>query len=143
MPASRAQRAQTAQRRARCLQMRLAGVAWDQIADLLGYASKGAACKDFDRAMKDALAEQRATAEQFRDLELMRYDRLTAAVWPAASKGEVKSVRAALDISRERVRLLGLDAAQRTVDNAVDAWIGHLAGGGLDADDAAALAAVA
>jgi len=144
MPASRAQRAFTAQRRARCLQMRLAGVGWDQIVDLLEYSNKGAACKDFTRAMDAARAAQQETAEELRALELLRYDRLTAAVWPSASKGEVKSVRAALDISRERVRLLGLDAAQRSLDNAVDAWIDHLAGAGegLSDDDAAALAAV-
>lgn len=145
MPASREQRARTAERRAKNLAMRLAGATWDQITSTLDYANKGAACKDFLRAME---ANQAATAENatlMRQLELARLDRLQAAFWPAAMRAEHRAGRVVLDVHKERVKLLGLDAAQRTVDNAVDAWLDHLAGNGagLDPGDAAALAAVA
>ncbi len=58
-------------------------------------------------------------------------------------RADHRAGRVVLDVHRERVRLLGLDAAQRTVDNAVDAWLDHLTRGDDDDGDAAALAAVA
>lgn len=125
--------------------MRLAGATWDQITTALKYSSRAAACKDFLRAME---ANQAATAENatlLRQIELARLDRLQAAFWPGAMRGEHRCGRLVIDVHRERVKLLGLDAAQRTVDNAVDAWIDHLSApaAGLDPDDAAHLAAVA
>lgn len=145
MPASKAQQAATADRRARNLQMRLGGATWDQIADRLEYASKAAACKDFDRALaatRNTLAEN---AAQLREIQLLRLDRLQAAFWPRAMSGDHHAGKVCLDVHRERVKLLGLDAAQRTLDNAVDAWLTHLGGAAdtLDPGDAAALAAVA
>ncbi len=144
MPASKAQRAFTAQRRAQCLALRLAGMPWDAIAERLEYASKAAACKDFERALAATRAQTAESASRHRDLELLRLERLNQAVWPNALRGDVKSVGTALDLHKARVRLLGLDAQQRTLDNAVDAWIAHLDGGDdLDPADQAALDAVA
>lgn len=145
MPASRAQQADTADRRAKCLAMRLAGANWDHIATRLGYASKAAACKDFDRAMKATQAVTAETATRLREIERLRLDRLQSAFWTGAMAGDTKAGRLCLDIHQARVRLEGLDAAQRTIDNAVDAWLNAIGGptdGGLSAADAAALADV-
>lgn len=146
MPPSRNQRASTADRRRRCLNLRIAGATWDTITRELKYSSKGAACKDFTRAMEAARNEARETATELRELELMRLDRVQAGFWAGAVAGDHRAGKVVLDVHDRRVRLLGLDAAQRTMDNAVDAWINHLDGGGdtgLSAEDAAALADVA
>ncbi len=146
MPASREQRAQTAERRAKCLQMKIAGATWDQIAAALSYSNRAAACKDYLRAMEATQAAVTENATLLRQLELARLDRLQAAFWTGALRGDHRAGRVVIDVHRERVKLLGLDAAQRTVDNAVDAWIDHLTTApstGLSPGDAEALAAVA
>jgi hypothetical protein len=143
MPASDAQRAKTAQRRAQCLEMVLAGARWDTIADKLGYAGKAAACKDFQRAMDAAKATTAASAAQIRDLELLRLDRLQAAFWRPAMRADHRAGRVVLDVHDRRVKLLDLTGSQKTLDNAVDAWVEHLRGGELSAEDQAALDAVA
>lgn len=143
MSASRAQRAVTAERRAKCLALVLAGATWDTIAERLDYRDKGAACKDFTRALQATQAEVSANAATLRQVELLRLDRLQAGFWPRALAGDHRAGKVVLDVHDRRVRLLGLDAAQRTLDNAVDAWLSHLGGAGIDDADAEALAAVA
>lgn len=148
MPASRTQQLATAERRAQNIALRVAGASWDKIAEQLGYAGRAAACRDFTRALEVARKQVRASAEVARETELLRYDRLQAAFWPAAIRGDVKAGKLILEISDRRVKLEDLTGEKKTLDNAVDAWIGHLGGsgpdgeGGLDADDAAALALV-
>jgi hypothetical protein len=46
-------------------------------------------------------------------LELMRLERLHAAVWPQAIRGDVNAVDRVLRIMERRARLLGLDAPKR------------------------------
>lgn len=113
MPASKAQRAATAERRAKAIALALAGTDWQTIADRLGYASRGAAYTDVDRAMKASLAEQDTNAEQRRHVESLRLDRLQAAVWPKAVKGDPRCAEVALKIIDRRIRLHGLDAPTR------------------------------
>jgi hypothetical protein len=109
VPASRAQRAKTADRRAKAIALRLAGTEWEQIANALGYANRSAACKDVSRALESALAEQTANAEVLRETELMRLDRIQRGLWPAAIAGDTRAADTALRVIDRRVRLLGLD----------------------------------
>jgi hypothetical protein len=81
MSTSKAQRAQTAERRTKAIAMRIAGAEWQQIADQLGYSSRGAACKDVTRALQARLAEQAASVDMLREVELMRLDALTREAW--------------------------------------------------------------
>lgn len=141
MPASKAQRAQTAERRTKAIAMRLAGAEWQQIADQLGYANRGAACKDVTRALETRLAEQATSVDLLRQTELMRLDALTREAWAVmkrphllVSGGKVvrlvneatgeertlsddKPILEAIDrlvkISQRRAALLGLDAPTR------------------------------
>lgn len=113
MPASKAQRAATAERRGKAIAMRLAGVDYQAIADRLGYAGRAAACKDISRALEQHTAEALRNADQLRQQELMRLDRLQAAVWTKALAGDPKAVETALKVVDRRIRLLGLDAPQR------------------------------
>lgn len=58
--------------------MRLAGASYQQIADELGYTSRGAACQDISRALEQAVAEQTRSVESYREEELQRLDALLA-----------------------------------------------------------------
>lgn len=129
MANSKAIRAYTAQRRTKAIALRMAGADWDTIADRLDYSSRAHACKDLTRALAANLAEMGRSVEELREVELMRLDRLQAALWAAAVGGDVRAVDSVLRIVDRRCKLLGLDAPLRaevfTVD-AIDAQIAEL-----------------
>jgi hypothetical protein len=106
-----AKRAQVAARRQRALSLRMAGLDWQSIADKLGYASRGAACTDVDRAYKTIKTELDETVHVHRVLESARLDRLQVGVWTKALAGDVRAVDAVLRIMTRRAKLLGLDGA--------------------------------
>lgn len=109
MPPSKAQRARTAQRRTQAIALKLAGAEWQQIADTLGYADRGAACKDVTRALETYVAEGRAGAEVLRETELLRLDRIQRGLWPQAVAGDTRAADTVLKVIDRRMRLLGLD----------------------------------
>lgn len=126
MPASRAQRAATADRRGKAVAMRLAGLDFQTIADRLGYADRAAAHKDITRALEANVAEMHRNADVLRQEELDRLNRLQAGLWPTAAAGDPKAVTAVLGIIDRRCKLLGLDAPIRhevvtldAIDNAI------------------------
>lgn len=93
------------------LALRLAGVDWHTIATRLGY----------DDAV-DALDDATTAADTQYDgmpmdplqvLEVLRLDRLQAAVWPAAMKGDLAAVSTALGIADRRSRALRLNERSR------------------------------
>ncbi|WP_433242552.1 hypothetical protein [Actinomadura nitritigenes] len=115
MGVSKAKQAEVAARRKQAIQLRLAGVDWDTIAEQLGYrGGRGAACKDVTRALEERRADLDKTAEELRAVEVSRLDRLQAAVWALAVQGEPTAMNAVLRIIDRRIRLLGLDAPRRT-----------------------------
>jgi hypothetical protein len=120
MSASRAKRAQVAERRAKAIAMVLAGVDYETIADRLGYASRGAAHTDVDRALAAYLTDLKTEAGQLRETQAMRYQRLLAAVWPKALKGDLKAAETAARLVDRIVKLWGLAAPDR-LDVNVDA----------------------
>jgi hypothetical protein len=113
MPASKAQRATTAQRRTEAVGLKLAGLDYQTIADRLGYASRGAAHTDITRAMEAGLAEQHREVELVRFELLARLNRLQAAIWPDALRGDPKAADVALKIIDRIAKLVGADAAVR------------------------------
>ena len=60
--------------------------------------------------IRDEYSENAAEAV---NIELGRFDELLNAVWENAKAGDVRSVQVALDISRERRKMLGLDSPER------------------------------
>lgn len=74
MPASKAQRALTSERRAQLIRLRVAGKGFDEIAELLEYPTRGAATKDFKRALEQNLDEEGAAVATYRQLENERLD---------------------------------------------------------------------
>lgn len=113
MPASKAQRTKTAERRSQAVKLRIAGADWETIARTCGYASRGAACTDVTRAMENATAEATRNADVLRHMELARLDRLQQAFWAEALKGDADAGRTVLGIIDRRVKLLGLAAPSR------------------------------
>lgn len=126
MAASKARQAITAQRRTKAINLRLTGMDWTTIAEQLGYADRGAACKDVTRALERHVAEEGQAVEVWRELELGRLDSLQQSVWPKAMDGDPRAIEAALKILDRRAKLLGLDSAIKlevlTVD-AIDAQL--------------------
>lgn len=94
-----------AERRRQAIELRIAGATYDQIAQTVGYASKSAAWKAVNKGIADI---PREAANELRTMELERMDRLTRAAWTKALRGDVPSIRAVLEISRDRAKLLGL-----------------------------------
>lgn len=105
-----AKRAAVAERRVKAINLRLAGVDWQTIADKLGYTSRGAACQDVTRAFEQRRKAEGRAAEEMRHVETERLDRLQAAVWGRALKGDLKAVETVLRIMARRALLNGLDA---------------------------------
>lgn len=154
MAAPRAQRAATAERRAKLIKLRLAGRRYEDIYEELGYSSRYAASRDFNRALEQNIAEQRASMEVYREAELMKLDDLAVqatrilltAHYVVTQSGRIvedprtgQPMRddgpslAAIDrlvkIGDRRAKLLGLDAPQRmevlTIDD-IDAQVREL-----------------
>lgn len=74
MPHSRAKRATVAARRAQLVQYRLEGRKYEEIYKELGYKNRYAASKDFTRALEENIAQQHASVEVYREVEVLRLD---------------------------------------------------------------------
>lgn len=114
MPASNAQQALTAKRRAQMINLRLAGMDFETISERLEYASAHAASRDFHRAFQANRLEEKEAVETLRNVEGARLDRLQAAVWPKALKGDLKAVETVRRLIAERIRLFGVAEPLRT-----------------------------
>jgi hypothetical protein len=88
------------------LELRMAGASFDQIAQKLGYSEKGAAHRAVTRAL---ISTVKPAADELRELETARLDRLLLAFWPAALEGDEKAADRVLRIMDQRAKLLGLN----------------------------------
>ena len=79
-------RALASWRRTRAIELRAAGMSYDQIATEVGYANRGTA----HNVVTQALAAREAqSVDQMRHLELARLEAAHAALWPRAMQGHV------------------------------------------------------
>lgn len=93
-------------RRARCVELALAGHSYDEIALEVGYQSRGTAWRSVQDSLNSRIAE---AVMEYRELELARLDVLQAAHWPQAVAGSVRSADLVLRVIDRRTKLLGLD----------------------------------
>lgn len=121
MPSSKAQQADTADRRKKLIAMRQAGIDFDTIAERLGYASRQAASKDMCRILETNLAGERAEIETLRAQEGERLDRLQAAAWAGAIKGDLKAIDTCAKLIAQRSRLFGLNVPEQLEVVSIDA----------------------
>ena len=99
------------ERMAKALELRKAGMTYQQIATALDYGSVSASHKAVCTALKSLIREP---AEEVRTFELERLDKMLSSHWPAVTKGHVRSTEVVLRIMERRAALLGLDAPKDT-----------------------------
>ena len=102
------------------LDLRRAGMTWQKIAEQVGYADHTGAYAAYKRAMKRTLQEP---ADELRQGEVDRLDRLQLAIWPKALRGDVSAISTVLRIMERRARMLGLDMPIK-IDQDVTVWEG-------------------
>lgn len=100
----------TAERWAKALEYRKAGVAYAVIAERLGYADHTGARYAVEKAIATLVREP---AEEVRTLELERLDRMMLGLYEKATKGHEGAVDRVLRIMDRRAKLLGLDHAPK------------------------------
>ena len=96
-------------RRARAVELLASGCTYQQMADTLGYTSRGTAHNVVAKALREQTAE---AVGSLRGLENDRLDALQSALWDAAMTGDVRAVTSIVQIVRARVRLNGLEPAR-------------------------------
>lgn len=94
-----------AQRIAKVLELRIEGYTFQQIADKLGVSVK-TAHKDFRTGIDRTVCDN---AESYLHTELGRLESLHRAMWPLAMAGDHKAVSELLEISKRRMKILGID----------------------------------
>ncbi|MFI6485173.1 hypothetical protein ACIBH1_45195 [Nonomuraea sp. NPDC050663] len=110
---NKAREVELAQRRYQAVQMRIAGVPLAIISERLGYSGPASVSKDIDRSLQRAAAQEHMASEHLLKLEIDRLDRVMAALWPKALKGDVQSCETILKTINRRSSLLGLDLINR------------------------------
>lgn len=131
MGRKRTPKPQQIERDRQVLELRRGGATWDQIAQVVGFSNPGSAHKSYQRAMKLTLQQP---ADELRNAEVDRLDRLQRAFWNDALEGNVRAADLILRIIDKRAKILGLEApvkVQAEVVNydghAVDAEVERLA----------------
>lgn len=128
------------------LALRLQGLTYDEIGQRL-QVSHGTAYRHVSLELANTRKESAETAEELRQVELARLDRLLAVVGPMAESGDLAAVDRVLRIQERRAAYLGLDAPKAqlvAVDGRPDtvrALMALVSGGAnskLDADQAIA-----
>ena len=99
-------RALAASRRVRAVELKTAGLTYEQIAVKLGYANRGTVYRLVSETIKAQTVE---AVDQLRSLEVERLDRLQFAVWQKAMEGDVPSAAVVIRVVMARCRLLGLE----------------------------------
>lgn len=99
------------EKRKQALQLAIAGVDYQTIADKVGYNSRQAAHAAVKSALIDTL---RPPADELRQMQLARLDDMIKYLWSQVSKGNYNAVDRIIKIEERRARLLGLDAPTKT-----------------------------
>lgn len=90
-------------RRAKALELHLAGATYDAIAQAVGYASRSGAHK----AVQEALAGlgRPAAGSEVADAAIARLDAMLTGLWPKARRGDVQAIDRVLRIEERRMLL--------------------------------------
>lgn len=95
------------ERQRQALELRKAGYGFQVIADRLQYADASGAYRAVRRALLRTIQQP---ADEVRQLELERLDKMMSGLWQAAISGKWLAIDRVLLIMDRRARLLGLDA---------------------------------
>jgi len=108
---------EVAEKERQALELRRAGATYDEIARAIGYATPQGAYLAYGRALKRSLIG--SGAEEAREMELDRLDRLQRTWWPKALSGDEKATDRVLKIMEHRAKYLGLYAPTKMQVEAV------------------------
>lgn len=100
------------EKRVMALELRKAGLTLDEIARQVGYRSAASVHNAIRIAMQQSLQEP---ADEVRQIELERLDKMHRALWPQAIRGEHGAIDRVLRIMERRAKLIGLDAPAKQV----------------------------
>jgi orotate phosphoribosyltransferase-like protein len=93
----------------RAVELLASGCTYQQIAEELGYTSRGTAHNVVAKALREQTTE---AVGSLRGLENARLDALQLALWDAAMTGDARAANSIVQIIGARVRLNGLEPAQ-------------------------------
>jgi len=116
----------------KALELRKAGVSYEEIAKALGWKGKQGAWFAVKRCLKKVRQE---SATELVVLEVERLDKMQTALWAKAQHGDYGAVDRILSIMTRRAKLLGLDAPEKREITGSDGGPLILAIGGLDPKD--------
>lgn len=105
-PARIAQR----EREARCVEMKLAGLPNEVIAQAVGYKHRSNVAKAIKKCLDERVNE---SVDEIRKLEVARCDRLIQALWRDALEGKYLAVDRVLRVMERKAQIQGLDAPVR------------------------------
>jgi hypothetical protein len=95
------------ERQRQALELRKAGVSFDEIGHTLGYAGPSGAYRAVMSALKRTLQEP---ADEVRKLELARLDRAQRVAWERMLQGDLEALARVIKVMEHRAKLLGLAA---------------------------------
>lgn len=101
------------ERQRQAVELRKAGVGFEEIAQRLGYGGPSGAYNAVKAALRKTIQQP---ADELRALELARLDALLLGIWADARKGNVLKIDRVLKIMAKRAEYLGLDAPKRYKD---------------------------
>ena len=101
------------QREHDALELRTRGCTYDQISKALGMSLSGAA-DAVRRALEALKSETQEKAEEVRDLELRRLDKMLQIAEAAAEGGDLAAIDRVIRIQERRSKYLGLDAPAKS-----------------------------
>lgn len=131
MATSKSTRALTADRRKEMFERRAAGESMTSIAASFGM-SRNALSRDFTRAYRKFLEEEKAEADVWRRFQTDRYEMLLSAVWPEALAGDVRANEQASKLIDKLCRLNGWDVPVKAEVSGPDGGPIALASGSLE-----------
>lgn len=102
---------QADERRAKALELHLAGATYESIANAVGYASKSGAHKAVQEAL-DNLGKY--GPDEATETELARLDAMLTGLWPKARRGDVQAIDRVLKIGERRSVLLAMSAGSES-----------------------------
>ncbi len=92
------------------LELRTAGLSFDEIAKRTGYAGRQGAQQAYTRAMERWAIE---SVEEQRIIQSMRLDAIFTQAYLAARQGDLQAIDRCLRIEKRRAELWGLDAPKQ------------------------------
>jgi hypothetical protein len=99
------------------LELRAAGLTYEQVAEqmkVMGHRTSAKGVRQIiERALEDMAQHDQQNVQLIRQMDVQRLDQLMAVLWPKVKAGDIKAIREYRQIVDQRSRLLGTYAAKQ------------------------------